>query len=68
MIIKSVHIEKFRGFEDVEFELGKKVTAIAGQNGTQKSTLLGIIAQPFSVKDSPLSVSNTSYTQKLCMR
>ena len=59
MIIKSVHIEKFRGFEDVTVELGKKVTAIAGQNGTQKSTLLGIIAQPFSTTMPPLSKSKT---------
>ena len=57
MIIQSVSIEKFRAFEDIELDLGKKVTAIAGQNGTQKTTLLGIIAQPFSLKqkDSLLS-------------
>lgn len=51
MIINKVHIEKFRGFEDSEFTLGEYVTLIAGQNGTQKSTLLGMISQPFSIKD-----------------
>ncbi|CDT93931.1 conserved hypothetical protein [Vibrio coralliirubri] len=51
MIINKVHIEKFRGFKDSEFTLGEYVTLIAGQNGTQKSTLLGMISQPFSIKD-----------------
>lgn len=48
-IIKSVHIEKFRKFNDVSFDLGSKLTAIVGQNGTMKTTLLGLIAQPFSM-------------------
>ncbi|ELJ8716568.1 AAA family ATPase [Vibrio cholerae] len=52
MIIRKVHIEKFRGFEASEFTLGEYVTLIAGQNGTQKSTLLGMISQPFSIRDS----------------
>lgn len=39
MLIKKVHIEKFRGFHDQEFEVGSMLTAIAGQNGTQKSTV-----------------------------
>lgn len=51
MIIRKVHIEKFRGFEASEFTLGEYVTLIAGQNGTQKSTLLGMISQPFSISD-----------------
>lgn len=42
MLITKVHIEKFRGFHDQEFEVGSMLTAIAGQNETQKSTLLGI--------------------------
>lgn len=56
MIINKVHIEKFRGFEGSEFTLGEYVTLIAGQNGTQKSTLLGMISQPFTItdKDHPL--------------
>ncbi len=56
MKIKKVHITKFRGFRNVEFELGKKLTAIAGQNGTQKTTLLGILTQPFTIteEDNPI--------------
>lgn len=49
MLIKKVHIEKFRGFHNQDFEVGSMLTAIAGQNGTQKSTLLGIITQTFTL-------------------
>lgn len=51
MFIKSVYIKKFRGFDDVSFDLGTNITAIAGQNGTQKTTLLGILSQPFTITD-----------------
>ena len=51
MIINSVHIKKFRGFNDVELQLGTNLTVIAGQNGTQKTTILGIISQPFTITD-----------------
>lgn len=61
MIISKIAIEKFRGFQNVEFSLGSSVTIIAGQNGTMKSTLLGMIGQPFSVKDkdNPISSART---------
>lgn len=56
MKITKVHIDRFRGFHDQEFEIGSQLTAIAGQNGTQKSTLLGIITQTFTIsKDNPMS-------------
>lgn len=56
MRITKVHIDRFRGFHDQEFEVGSQITAIAGQNGTQKSTLLGIITQTFTIsKDNPMS-------------
>ncbi len=50
MIIKKVHISKFRGFANAEFEMGDQITVIAGQNGTQKTTLLGILSQTFSLR------------------
>ena len=31
MLITKVHIEKFRGFHDQEFEVGSMLTAIAGK-------------------------------------
>lgn len=62
MKITKIHIERFRGFKNQEFETGSFLTAIAGQNGTQKSTLLGIISQPFS-----LSSKHPMYGEKpLC--
>lgn len=51
MIIKKAEIAKFRGFEDVEIELGSQLTIIAGQNGTQKTTILGMLSQPFTIND-----------------
>ena len=50
-MIQKLHIERFRGFKNVDCELGSQITAIAGQNGTQKTVLLGILSQPFSITD-----------------
>lgn len=49
--IDKIYIHEFRKFNDIEIVLGNKVTAIAGKNGTMKTTLLGIIGQPFSMKN-----------------
>ena len=55
MKITSVDIKRFRGFKEQSVVLGSQLTAIAGQNGTQKSTLLGIITQTFTIsKDNPM--------------
>ena len=55
MIIKNIEVEKFRSISEISFELGKRLTAIAGRNATQKTTLLGMLGQPFAIsKDSPL--------------
>ncbi len=51
MKITNISIRKFRGFEDVKFELGSHLTVISGQNGTQKTTLLGLLTQPFTITD-----------------
>ena len=63
MLITKVHIDKFRGFHNQELEVGSMLTAIAGQNGTQKSTLWGMITQPFTISDK----KNPMYGEKpLC--
>ena len=49
MIIRSIEIEKFRAFQQVSFTLGKRITAISGRNATQKTTVLGMIGQPFTI-------------------
>lgn len=46
--IDKIYIENFRRFHKVTFEIGSCLTLIAGQNGTSKSTLLGMLCQPFS--------------------
>lgn len=53
--VEKICIEQFRMFHGQEFALGEKLTAILGQNGTMKTTLLGMIGEPFrfeKVKDS----------------
>jgi len=49
-MIKSLHIEKFRLFENITFELGKRITVIAGHNAVGKSTLLGILGNMVEYK------------------
>lgn len=49
MIIKSIDIKKFRAIENASITLGKRITAISGRNATQKTTVLGMIGQPFSI-------------------
>lgn len=51
MIIKHAHIEKFRALENIDFDLGTKLTAIVGHNGTMKTTVLGILSQTFALTD-----------------
>ena len=51
MIISKVEIEHFRGLKNITLNLGNIITIIAGQNGTMKSTLLGIMSQPFSMRN-----------------
>jgi AAA15 family ATPase/GTPase len=51
MIINKVHVKKFRGFDNITFQPGSALTVIAGQNGTQKTTLIGMLSQPFSITD-----------------
>ena len=49
MVIKSIEIEKFRAIENLNLKIGQKLTAIAGRNATMKSTILGMLGQPFSI-------------------
>lgn len=47
-VIKELYIDNFRAFKDISITIGDKLTAIAGQNATGKSTILGMLGQPFS--------------------
>lgn len=56
MKITRIEINKFRGIKEQTAEIGKLVTFIVGRNGTQKSTLLGMLSQTFTLKSSnPMS-------------
>lgn len=46
--IESIYINNFRSLKDRTLKLGKNITLITGKNGTMKSTLLGLLAHPFS--------------------
>lgn len=51
MKIKSLKIEKFRHLENIEIKFGKLITAIAGQNGTGKSSILGLVGHLFTFRE-----------------
>lgn len=46
--INGIKLNDFRGIKDEIIELGDYITVLAGKNGTMKSTVLGLIAHPFS--------------------
>ena len=54
-IIEQIDIKKFRGFEDVSVKFNKPVNAIIGKNGSMKTTLLGMLAHPFTLKTGAMS-------------
>lgn len=49
--IMGIHIEDFRTLKDKYIPLGDNITLISGKNGTMKTSLLGLIAHPFSSKN-----------------
>ena len=49
MVISNIHVDIFRAMQNVDLKVGKNITAISGRNGTMKSTLLGMLGQPFSI-------------------
>lgn len=49
--IESIEIDRFRNFTPMTIKLGRYVTVISGQNGTGKSTLLGMLGQPFGMAE-----------------
>ena len=51
MKVKSLKIEKFRHLENIEIKFGRLITAIAGQNGTGKSSILGLVGHLFTFRD-----------------
>lgn len=67
--VTRLYIKKFRKIENQVVDIGPNITLIAGQNGTSKSTLLGLIAHPFSTKNDDQSVYVRHYGDELkCIR
>lgn len=50
--ITGIHIDKFRSLMNRDIKLGKHITLLTGKNGTMKSSILGLIAHPFSSPNS----------------
>lgn len=46
--IEGIRLENFRTIKNKTMDLGNVITVVSGKNGTMKSTLLGLIAHPFS--------------------
>lgn len=46
--LTGIKIQNFRSLKNRFLKLGKYITVITGKNGTMKSSLLGLIAHPFS--------------------
>lgn len=49
-MIKNIKINHFRLFKDMDFNIGKRITVIAGKNAVGKSNLLGMIGNSVELK------------------
>lgn len=47
-IIEKIHVEKFRKLENLDFNFSQRLNAICGQNGTSKTSILGLIGHTFT--------------------
>ena len=49
-MIQKMMIRKFRQFNNIEFYMGKYITAISGHNATGKSTILALLGNCAELK------------------
>lgn len=63
--INGILIENFRSIKNQRIELGRKLTLITGKNGTLKSSILGLIAHPFSPVDGAKDIFGNSLKTKM---
>ncbi|WNB79660.1 MULTISPECIES: AAA family ATPase [unclassified Stenotrophomonas] len=63
--VHGIRIGNFRSLRTQTIELGSRMTIISGRNGTMKTSLMGLIAHPFtgSAKDAFGSPLKTSYSE-----
>ncbi len=61
MRITELNIERFRHLANLNIEIGTRLTAIAGQNGTGKSTILGLLGHPCKLKPNIKTFDNKKF-------
>lgn len=62
MKTEKLHINKFRHLGQLELKFGERLTAIAGQNGTGKSSVLGLIGHVFTFPKEYKTLNNKPFT------
>ncbi|HDS1307987.1 TPA: ATP-dependent endonuclease [Stenotrophomonas maltophilia] len=63
--VLGIRISAFRSLKDQTIELGSRMTIISGRNGTMKTSIMGLIAHPFTgeAKDAFGSPLKTLYSE-----
>jgi len=61
MVIEKLQITKFRHLENIDLKFGKRLTAIAGQNGTGKSSVLGLLGHVFTFPNTYKTLNNNPF-------
>lgn len=64
MRIAKLKINIFRNLSEVEIPIGRKLTAIAGQNGTSKTSLLGILSHIFNFNPLYRTLNNRTFSAR----
>lgn len=62
MKIIKIEVEKFRHLNNITIPLNKQIIAIAGQNGTGKSTLLGLIGHVFNYEKTHKTITGLNFS------
>lgn len=62
MKIEKLRINKFRHLKGLSLRFGERLTAIAGQNGTGKSSVLGLVGHVFTFSNEYKTLNNKPFT------
>ena len=61
-LILGIRIDRFRSFRGQSLVMGEHVTVLSGRNGTMKTSLMGLLAHPFSSESKDAFGSNLKTT------
>jgi len=64
MKVTKVIIDKFRALVDIQIPIAEKITAIAGQNCTAKSSMLGLIGHVFTFDKRHRTIDGRQFVTK----